>query len=37
VVTDHHGFVRVTDNPPHGSRFLLEFPLKYAQFAKATG
>jgi two-component system nitrogen regulation sensor histidine kinase NtrY len=37
VVADHHGFVRVIDNQPHGSRFLLEFPLKYVQFAKATG
>jgi len=37
VVTDHHGFVRVTDNPPRGSRFVLEFPVKDLQFAKATG
>jgi two-component system, NtrC family, nitrogen regulation sensor histidine kinase NtrY len=28
IVTDHHGLVRVADNPPHGSRFILEFPLK---------
>jgi len=37
VVTDHHGFVRVTDNRPRGSRFVLEFPVKMQQFAKATG
>jgi two-component system nitrogen regulation sensor histidine kinase NtrY len=37
VVTDHHGLVRVTDNQPCGSRFLLEFPVQSAQFAKATG
>jgi two-component system nitrogen regulation sensor histidine kinase NtrY len=37
VVTDHHGFVRVTDNRPRGSRFVLEFPVKLQQFAKATG
>ncbi len=37
VVTDHHGFVRVTDNQPRGSRFVLEFPVKDLQFAKATG
>ena len=37
VVTDHHGFVRVIDNPPRGSRFVLEFPVKDLQFAKATG
>ena len=37
VITDHHGFVRVTDNRPRGSRFVLEFPVKIQQFAKATG
>ena len=28
IVSDHHGFVRVFDRPPHGSRFVLEFPIK---------
>jgi two-component system nitrogen regulation sensor histidine kinase NtrY len=37
VVTDHHGFVRVTDNQPCGSRFRLEFPVKHLALAKATG
>jgi two-component system, NtrC family, nitrogen regulation sensor histidine kinase NtrY len=37
VVTDHHGFVRVTDNRPRGSRFSLEFPVKEQQLAKAIG
>ncbi len=37
VVTDHHGFVRVMDNRPRGSRFVLEFPVKLQQYAKATG
>ncbi len=37
VVTDHHGFVRVTDNQPRGSRFVLEFPVKFQPFAKAIG
>jgi two-component system nitrogen regulation sensor histidine kinase NtrY len=32
IVTDHHGFVRVRDNKPHGSRFVLEFPVKEQQF-----
>lgn len=27
IITDHHGFVRVHDHPPHGSRFVLEFPV----------
>ncbi|MGH7950202.1 MAG: ATP-binding protein, partial [Candidatus Binataceae bacterium] len=34
IVTDHHGFVRVTDNHPRGSRFILEFPIKDAQLAR---
>jgi two-component system nitrogen regulation sensor histidine kinase NtrY len=28
IVTDHHGFVRVYDRWPQGSRFVLEFPIK---------
>jgi two-component system, NtrC family, nitrogen regulation sensor histidine kinase NtrY len=36
IVTDHHGFVRVHDNRPHGSRFVLEFPVKDHQFTVAT-
>jgi two-component system nitrogen regulation sensor histidine kinase NtrY len=36
IVTDHHGFVRVADNPPGGSRFILEFPVKERQFARAA-
>lgn len=28
IVSDHHGFVRVHDRWPHGSRFVLEFPIK---------
>jgi two-component system nitrogen regulation sensor histidine kinase NtrY len=36
VVTDHHGFVRVAENRPRGSRFVLEFPVKMQPFAKAT-
>jgi two-component system, NtrC family, nitrogen regulation sensor histidine kinase NtrY len=37
IVTDHHGFVRVTDNKPRGSRFILEFPIRDLPFAKAAG
>ncbi|MGH7932680.1 MAG: sensor histidine kinase, partial [Candidatus Binataceae bacterium] len=36
IVTDHHGFVRVRDNEPRGSRFVLEFPVKDHQFSKAS-
>src|SRR5208282_5910270 len=28
IVSDHHGFIRVHDRRPHGSRFVLEFPIK---------
>jgi two-component system nitrogen regulation sensor histidine kinase NtrY len=34
IVTDHHGFVRVHPNRPHGSRFVIEFPVKDQQFTK---
>ena len=37
IAADHHGFVRVRDNPPRGSRFVLEFPIKQQQFAKVFG
>ncbi len=37
IVADHHGFVRVRDNPPRGSRFVLEFPIKEQQFARVLG
>jgi two-component system nitrogen regulation sensor histidine kinase NtrY len=37
IVADHHGFIRVRDNSPRGSRFVLEFPIKEQQFAKVLG
>jgi two-component system nitrogen regulation sensor histidine kinase NtrY len=36
IVTDHHGFVRVRDNQPRGSRFVLEFPVKGLQLARLS-
>jgi two-component system nitrogen regulation sensor histidine kinase NtrY len=36
IVTDHHGFVRVHSNRPHGSRFVMEFPVKDQQFTKVS-
>jgi two-component system nitrogen regulation sensor histidine kinase NtrY len=36
IVTDHHGFVRVRDNRPHGSRFVVEFPVKNHQFTNSS-
>ncbi len=35
IVADHHGFVRVRDNQPKGSRFIVEFPVKNEELAKA--
>ncbi len=34
IVTDHHGFVRVRDNQPRGSRFIVEFPVKEQAIAR---
>jgi two-component system nitrogen regulation sensor histidine kinase NtrY len=28
IVADHKGFIRVRDNPPRGTRFVLEFPVR---------
>jgi two-component system nitrogen regulation sensor histidine kinase NtrY len=28
IVTDHHGTIRVEDNPPHGTVFTIELPLR---------
>lgn len=28
IIADHQGFVRVKDNEPHGSRFVVELPVK---------
>jgi two-component system nitrogen regulation sensor histidine kinase NtrY len=36
IVTDHHGFVRVRDNRPRGSRFIIEFPVKDNASAKVS-
>lgn len=26
IIADHNGFIRVEDNPPHGTRFIIELP-----------
>jgi two-component system, NtrC family, nitrogen regulation sensor histidine kinase NtrY len=31
IITDHHGFIRVRDNRPRGSRFIVEFPVRLSQ------
>ena len=28
IVADHNGFIRVRDNLPRGSRFVMEFPVR---------
>ncbi|HVH19463.1 MAG TPA: ATP-binding protein [Myxococcota bacterium] len=30
IVADHHGYVRVQDNPPRGTRFVIELPVARA-------
>ncbi len=27
IIADHHGFIRVKDNEPHGARFIVELPV----------
>jgi two-component system nitrogen regulation sensor histidine kinase NtrY len=36
IVTDHRGFVRVYERRPHGSRFVLEFPVKDQPIVQAS-
>jgi two-component system nitrogen regulation sensor histidine kinase NtrY len=36
IVADHHGFVRVRDNVPRGSRFIVEFPVRRQAAALAA-
>jgi two-component system nitrogen regulation sensor histidine kinase NtrY len=28
IVADHHGYIRVQDNPPRGTRFVIELPVR---------
>jgi len=37
IIADHHGFIRVRDNEPTGSRFVLEFPIKMRHSADVSG
>jgi two-component system nitrogen regulation sensor histidine kinase NtrY len=37
IVADHHGFVRVRDNVPSGSKFVIEFPIKAQRLVNAVG
>jgi two-component system nitrogen regulation sensor histidine kinase NtrY len=30
IVADHHGYIRVQDNPPRGTRFVVELPARGA-------
>jgi two-component system nitrogen regulation sensor histidine kinase NtrY len=29
IIADHQAYIRVQDNPPHGSRFVIDFPLRH--------
>ena len=37
IVSDHHGFIRVRDNVPRGSRFVMEFPVRRPTLQLAVG
>jgi two-component system nitrogen regulation sensor histidine kinase NtrY len=37
IVADHNGFVRVRDNQPRGSRFVMEFPVRRPPVQLAVG
>src|SRR5262249_17811278 len=37
IVSDHHGFIRVRDNVPPGSRFVMEFPVRRPATQLAVG
>jgi len=28
IVADHHAYIRLRENPPHGVRVAIEFPLR---------
>jgi two-component system nitrogen regulation sensor histidine kinase NtrY len=37
IVADHNGFIRVRDNQPRGSRFVMEFPVRRSAAQLAVG
>jgi two-component system nitrogen regulation sensor histidine kinase NtrY len=37
IVADHSGFIRVRDNQPRGSRFVMEFPVRRSAVQLAVG
>src|SRR5581483_7198763 len=37
VLADHQAFIRVRDNPPRGSRFVIELPVREVHAAAAAG
>lgn len=36
IVADHHAYVRVRDNQPHGTRMVIEFPLRHTMSLRAA-
>ncbi len=36
IVVDHHAYIRLRDNPPHGVRVVIEFPLRRADRLRAV-
>jgi len=37
IVAEHQGFVRVEDNVPRGTRFIIDLPMHRAKYADASG
>ncbi len=37
IIADHNGFIRVRDNLPHGSRFIMELPVRAQAVQLAVG
>ncbi len=33
IISDHNGYIRVRDNKPHGTRFIIELPVKAGEVA----
>jgi two-component system nitrogen regulation sensor histidine kinase NtrY len=36
IVADHHAYVRIRDNPPRGTRLVIEFPLRRSMSLRAA-
>jgi len=37
IIADHYGYIRVDDNPPRGTRFVIELPVILAERTVSPG